>query len=130
MTNQNAKISDFQFSDPRVTQFEFHLNKGYEAKSDQDSLPVSFQVQKNQKRETNQFIELTMKIGNEDSPFTFHAVIGADFSWKADLDDKTVEELLNKNAVSLLIGYLRPIVSQFTVQAGLTPLNIPFINLN
>ncbi len=132
--NQAAKLSSFQFTSPHVSEFNFKINKEYKSNNDQDSLPIAFNIKKgNVKTESDgasqQFVELTMTIGNENSPFTFYAVIGADFRWSRELDDETVQNLINKNAVSLLIGYLRPIISQFTVQAGVTPLNLPFIDL-
>lgn len=131
---QAAKLSGFQFTSPHVSDFAFQINKEYKSNDEQDSLPIAFNVKKgNVKKESDgasqQYIELTMTIGNDNSPFTFFAVIGADFRWSPELDEETVKNLLNKNAVSLLIGYLRPIISQFTVLAGLTPLNLPFIDL-
>lgn len=129
MSEQKAKTSGFQFSSPNISHFEFNINRDYKSNGDQESLPISFNVNKESEGSFQQFVELTMNIGDSSSPFTFNAVIGADFRWSPELDEKTVQNLLNKNAVSLLIGYLRPIVSQFTVQAGVTPLNLPFIDL-
>ena len=127
---RNAKLSGFQFTSPYVSHFEFNLNMNYKASEDEVSLPISYSVNKESAGALQQYVELTMNIGNEKTPFTFNAVIGANFRWNPGLDDKTVKNLLDKNAVSLLIGYLRPIISQFTVQAGVAPLNLPFIDVS
>ncbi len=132
--SQAAKLSGFQYTNPHVSDFQFKINKEYIPDNDSNSLQIKLNVKKaNIKSESDggkqQYVELNMIIGDENSPFTFNAVIGADFRWSRELDNETVDNLINKNAVSLLIGYLRPIISQFTVQAGITPLNLPFIDL-
>lgn len=129
MSDTKAKVSGFQFSNPKVNHFIFDINNSYKPDMEDGELPVMFNVQKDPIDGNQQYEELNMTIGNESSPFTIEASIGAFFRWNNDLDDETVQNLLNKNAVSLLIGYLRPIVSQFTVQAGMKPLNLPYIDL-
>lgn len=128
--DKKAKLSGFQFTSPYISHFEFNLNENYQSDSEEVSLPITYNVNKKSAGALQQYVELTMNIGNENSPFTFKAVIGANFRWNPGLDNETVKNLLDKNAVSLLIGYLRPIISQFTVQAGVAPLNLPFIDLS
>ena len=41
-------------------------------------------------------------------------VEGANFRWNDELDDNMIDRLLNQNAPSLLLSYLRPIVAQVT----------------
>lgn len=132
--DQKAKLSGFQFTSPQVSEFRFKINQSYSSDNDQDTLPISFNLNKGSVSSESsgalqQHVELKMRIGEDASPFIFYAVIGADFRWNRELDDNTVNKLINTNAVSLLIGYLRPIIAQFTVQAGMAPLNLPFIDL-
>ena len=129
MSEQIAKKSSFQFTNPVVSRFDFHLNKNYEAADRNVALKLTMKVNTDDEGEAQKHVELNMSIGDEDSPFTISAIIGASFRWDPSLDKETVENLIQKNAVSLLIGYLRPIISQFTVQAGIEPFNLPFINL-
>ena len=42
------------------------------------------------------------------------AIEGANFRWNDELDDNMIDRLLNQNAPSLLLSYLRPIVAQVT----------------
>ena len=48
---------------------------------------------------------------NDDIP---KAIEGANFRWNDELDDNMIDRLLNQNAPSLLLSYLRPIVAQVT----------------
>ena len=127
--DKKAELSGFQFTSPNITNFKFTVNKNYDADQSNDTLPISYNVKRDGGESNQQLVSLNMTIGNEKSPFTFNATIEANFRWSADLDADSVENLLDKNAVSLLIGYLRPVISQFTVQAGMPPLNLPFIDL-
>ena len=51
---------------------------------------------------------------NDDIPFYIEAIEGANFRWNDELDDNMIDRLLNQNAPSLLLSYLRPIVAQVT----------------
>lgn len=130
MSDTRAKASDFQFSNPKINHFSFDINNSYKSEDTEGEIPVVFTIKRDPIDGNQQYEELNMKIGNEASPFTIDASIGAFFRWSNELDDDEVQDLLSKNAVSLLIGYLRPIVAQFTVQAGMRPLNLPFIDLS
>ena len=50
----------------------------------------------------------------DDIPFYIKAIEGANFRWNDELDDNMIDRLLNQNAPSLLLSYLRPIVAQVT----------------
>ena len=63
-----------------------------------------------------------------DSPFELNITIQGKFSWDDEFDDKTVEELLNVNAPALLLSYLRPIVSNITLNGMGNSYDIPFID--
>lgn len=40
-----------------------------------------------------------------------------------------LKKLLKQNAVTLLMGYARPLIAHLTVDAGYKPLNLPFVDL-
>lgn len=54
--------------------------------------------------------------------------MASNFSWKDQVSDENVDKLLNYKAVSLLLGYIRPVVSVITSNS-VEPLDIPFVNL-
>ena len=54
----------------------------------------------------------------------------AEFRWPDSLNVEMVEKLLNQNAPSLLLGYLRPIISQITAASPYNAYNLPFIDFS
>lgn len=65
----------------------------------------------------------------ENSPFEIDAEMAAQFIWIGEhIPEADLEKLLKQNAPALLLGYLRPIVASTTMQAGLPPYHIPFMN--
>lgn len=61
-------------------------------------------------------------------PYRIRAIEEANFRWDNSLDKELVDQLLKQNAPSLLMGYLRPIISQVTSSSKYGAYNIPFIN--
>ena len=75
-------------------------------------------------------VSLTIEIGETDDnvPFYIKAKEQADFKWDESVADIMLDRLLNQNAPSLLLSYLRPIVAQVTNSSKYGVYNIPFVN--
>ena len=122
--------STFQFKTPILTKLEYNINKDYDCLEDME-LPMDMSV--NVKRDPMQseaIVELSITIGGEDDkcPFNISAVEGARFRWNSSLPTEMVDKLLNENAPSLLLSYLRPVIVQITSASPFDTFNIPFIN--
>lgn len=120
--------SDFRFENPRLISIEFNLNK--EARPDKTySIPQNISIKK-AKEAKSAFVQMEYSCGDKgECPFFIKAVMEAKFLWE-DIDDDKIDAFLDVNAPSLLISYLRPIVSSVTSYAGITPLAIPFMNFS
>lgn len=123
--------SDFQFENPRLISIEFNFSK--EARIDKTySISQNISIKKT-KNANSAFVQMEYSCGDKDGqneqPFFIKAVMEAKFLWKNIADDK-VDSFLDVNAPSLLISYLRPIVSSVTTYAGITPFSIPFMNFS
>lgn len=126
------KISDFQFLNPYLEEVYFKTNPDFTAfeNNEEFNMNNSFHVQVKRSTSTNRAtVELTLEtnINNEKAPFKLKVKIASDFKWQ-DLDEETVESLLNQNAPALLLGYMRPIVANLTNSSNFPVYNIPFIN--
>jgi preprotein translocase subunit SecB len=88
-------------------------------------------VNVNKMENTNE-AEVTLKLElgerGETSPFFLTAMEAARFRWNESLEGDMVNKLLNQNAPSLLLSYIRPIVTQITAASPYDAYNIPFIN--
>lgn len=51
------------------------------------------------------------------------------FTWENNLDPNMVKKLLKVNAPSLLLGYMRPLISNITNSSQYPTFNIPFLDM-
>ncbi|WP_440287115.1 protein-export chaperone SecB [Eshraghiella crossota] len=126
--------SAFQFSNPSLTKMEFCINEEFESSQDKEvKIAVNMGVQIDRSAtDNNARVSLTLEIGKKDSedPFYVCATEMAEFRWSEALNNEMVEKMLNQNAPSLLLGYLRPIISQITAASPYNAYNLPFIDFS
>jgi len=126
--------SDFQFSNPLLTAFDFRINREYNADAEEVDVALKISVSKKRTGEREAIVELTVEIGEKDdsAPFYINATEGAFFKWEENAfnGEKDIDVLLDVNAPALLLSYLRPIVAGITTASKYASYNIPFINFN
>lgn len=124
--------SSFQFRNPVLARLEFGINEGFNKKlNDKQEVNINMTVQVNKKFDVHEAeVSLVFELGdkNDLNPFYVVATEKADFRWDDVLDNGTVEQMLNQNAPSLLLSYLRPIIAQITAASPYNSFDIPFIN--
>lgn len=124
--------SAFQFTNPVLTGLELLLNSEFDAqKNSEIKIRINFSVNVEKEKQSNEaVVSLACEIGeqNENSPFWIKAEEQARFRWDEELENDLVDILLNQNAPSLLLAYLRPIVAQVTMASPYGAYNIPFMN--
>ena len=126
------KSSKFQFVDPHLEEVNFIANPVFVSEADDGEIEMqnSFNIQvKRSKDENRANVELTLETNteNERAPFKLQIKVASDFKWE-DLDEKTVDSMLNLNAPALLLSYMRPIVANITNSSKFPTYNLPFIN--
>lgn len=126
------KSSKFQFLNPYLVEVYFVVNPNFASGVDNVEIEMqnAFNIQiKRSKNENRANVELTLETNteNEKAPFKLRIKVASDFKWE-DLDEKTVESMLNLNAPALLLGYMRPIVANITNSSNFPAYNLPFIN--
>lgn len=122
--------SNLQFTNPHINKVDFRVND-YEP--DTDNMPISIEVKcEIGQIEREAIVTLDLYVGkiNENNKITtsfyFHGKISADFSWNNEI--KNPEKMLKVSGGTVLLSYIRPLLANLTVQAGMKPLNLPFIN--
>lgn len=123
--------SAFQFTNPVLIGFEYGINEEFAETEGEIEAQINMSVQVSKSENSNEAsVKLTVEFGErgEKDPFYFAATEAAKFKWDNSLDDQRVEKLLNQNAPSLLLSYLRPIVAQITTSSPFETVNIPFMN--
>lgn len=134
--NQSA----FRFTNPVLVESIYMANPDY--KGDMDTVgPTNFtiRVQTSQKEKkdngkmmarvsesvmTNEYVDQSDK-----TPFYMRVTMSAVFEWLEDeIPVNQIDALLEVNAASLLMSYIRPIVANVTEQAEIQTQHIPFID--
>ena len=124
------KESFFRFSDPHITSIQYKDNPDFDPESFED-MRIDFTNHIGRSKEQNKAqVTVNMEIGDDKaSPFQIRIAMRAYFEWDDCDNEELVQELLEKNAVSLLIGYIRPLVSMITSSSRFPTFNLPFIDL-
>lgn len=124
--------SSFQFSNPHIEKIDFRIN---ETTISSDNLPISMEVKSEIDSEKNESVtKLNIIAGGLDdndkdlllNSIYFNGVISANFKWDENI--KNPEKMLKVNGGAVLLSYFRPILATLTMQAGVKPLNLPFVN--
>ena len=124
------KPSKFQFLNPYLKEVHFVVNPDFNIDDGEIEMQNSFHVQVKRSENDNRAnveLGLDMNLNNEKTPFKLQIRVASDFKWE-DLDDKTVDAMLEQNAPALLLGYMRPIVANITNSSNFPAYNLPFIN--
>lgn len=124
-------ISEFKFSNPRLIKLNFQLNSNHlPLKKHETKMNISVSHSANKINENEAAVELNIQIGEASNcaPFLIDLSIGAKFKLDAAVEETDFDKLLEVNAPALLFSYARPIISSITSQAGMKPLNLPFVN--
>lgn len=124
-------VSGFKFSNPKLLKLAFQINSDYLPEKNQEAkVNISVSHNINKINENEDVVELSIEIGEASNrvPFLTNLLIGSKFKLYSDVNGTDFDKLLEINAPALLLSYARPIVSSVTTQAGLKPLNLPFIN--
>lgn len=124
--------SEFQFLNPYLTEIQFSVNPDFSTKSTNDNIEIqnTFSTKiKKSKEENRANVELTLESNknNDTAPFKLKISVASDFKWN-NLDEKTLDSMLSRNAPALLLSYMRPIVANITNSSKFPAYNLPFMN--
>lgn len=126
---KDIKKSGFQFSNPETKELIFKKNQDFNKKK-YKGLPISYNIESSEIEDNSAELSLIVEIGMEgqETPFYLKMTISSEFSWEEEVENIS-KKLLKQNAVTLLMGYARPLIAHLTVDAGYKPLNLPFVDL-
>lgn len=124
------KESCFQFSDPYLIFLEYKDNINFDPNKLED-IKINFNNQTEKFSENKKAtVTLNLEIGdNETNPFHINISMSSLFSWNDDFEEEIIKDFLEKNAIALLISYIRPIVASLTSSSRFPTFNLPFMDL-
>lgn len=123
--------SSFRFKNPALTDMTYALNEQFNPKNAPERFPLNVSV--TTRREPDQFsaiVSVKVQVAEESAEYPFHlsATMSTEFSWDESYPPRMVDSLVKFNAPALLLGYLRPYISQITCAGLGHPINIPFMD--
>ena len=123
------KQSNLQFTNPYIKKIDFRIGDDII----NTDMPISIEVESEINPEPKEaIVTLYLIVGDIDdenevtTSFYFNGVISADFKWNDEIDNP--DEMLKVSGATVLLSYIRPILANMTMQAGMKPLNLPFVN--
>lgn len=130
------KPSNFQLmSKPRVTKNIFIMNKEFDFSGEVVlKIDDDIKILKVNDQEMSSVVILSLKFFQEndlkDVPFKLELEVEGVFEWGEELhkEELKLETLLQENAPAILYSYVRPIITNISVDANLPPLVIPLMN--
>lgn len=123
------KQSNLQFSNPHIEKIDFKVNTNNPI-SNEMPISIEIEVAKNPK-ENKAVVKLILCVGkqideNAVTAIYFKGDILAEFTWEENISNP--EKMLRISGGTVLLSYIRPILSNLTMQAGIKPLYLPFVN--
>ncbi len=126
--------SAFKFTNPVLVDLSFMINENFNKEYNTEvHVQINMSVTINRKQDINEAeVALKIELGEKSSeaPFFITVTEMARFKWEEMIEESLLKKLLNQNAPSLLLGYIRPIVAQLTAASPFGTYNIPFINFS
>ena len=123
------KESKFKFKIPYLKKIFFQCNRDYDCEEIELNIKATTAVRKNQDEAT---VSLDMEVFElekiKEAPYYINIIMEGDFTWSEDLEEDKINDLLRRNAPSILLSYIRPYLSNLTTGAGYPPLILPLLD--
>lgn len=132
MTDTENFESGFQFRAYKVEDIQFKLNTDYEKVTDlryEASFNFEFSIAEN--REAKIFIRCYIfeDCVENNYPFSLFIKICGHFAIRGDIKDDKFRTFCEVNGTAALFPYLRALISNITMSAGIKPLHLPLFNI-
>ena len=126
---KDATLSKFRHSHPQITSFEYKICDDLQ----EGKIDFSIQYDKHIEKLDNNHAIISLTIGmkpiNGDGPFCVTCSGQIMFEWSID-DEKIVNQILAQTAPSVLVAYMRPLISMFTHSSGLPAFELPLLDFS
>jgi len=131
MNKGEQKYLALSFKRYLVNSIDFKYNPEYTgAKANMDiDFGHSIAVRNNEAQVSVKCV-LFRKAKKEEKPFHLEVQMTGIFQFQTELEGEELKNILKQQAINILFPYLRTLISNITVNAGLPPVILPLINVN
>ena len=118
------KESKFKFEKPILKRFSFNENEAFEKKEE-----LKIEIELERKEKTGGVSVILKTVNSNEIPFFIEIEMYSKFIWEEELTEEEIINALEINAPSLLISYIRPLVTLVTGSSKYPAWNIPFLDM-
>lgn len=122
-----VKKSSFQFERPILLNLIYNENNEFELK-DEIEIKVDLET-KLDIREDEANVYVILKTIGDNLPFYIKVEMYSKFIWNKEIENKNLQSVLETNAASVLVSYIRNIVANVTSSSRYSTWHIPFLDL-
>ncbi|MGL4902932.1 MAG: protein-export chaperone SecB [Cetobacterium sp.] len=129
------KKSNFNLlKQPLIKKMDFLSNTEFDQNTSKANINIDIKITNELSTTQNKaqvflMIMLNTEKDIKDVPFILKSEILGQFSWEENATEEEISDFLNSVAPSILLSYMRPIISNIITYSGLPPYIIPFLDL-
>lgn len=129
------KKSNFNLlKQPLIKKMDFLSNTEFDQSTNKANINIDIKITNELSTTQNKaqvflMIMLNTEKDIKDVPFILKSEILGQFSWEENATETEISDFLNSVAPSILLSYMRPIISNIITYSGLPPYIIPFLDL-
>ena len=123
----------FLIKQPVIKKMDFTGNNDFSFGND-SKVKLDIQIKKESStKERKAQITLSLTLNNDckidEVPFILKSEIVGQFVWNEEATKEEIEHFINANAPSILLSYMRPVISNIVTYSGFPAFIIPFLDL-
>ncbi|WP_119318639.1 protein-export chaperone SecB [Companilactobacillus formosensis] len=132
----NMTSKYLQFDNPTVLKFDFQVNDDFDFENDFDSADIGTLVEMPSEEEIDWnddipvYLTIFINQENDNVPYTITARIMTLFQVSELLPHSDALQLLQTDGASILLSYLRPMVSMMTSASGFPAMTLPILDFS
>jgi len=130
----NTPNKYLQFEDPTVLKFEFNVNDDFDFDDTTDDTDISTMVEMPSQEEIDftdeipVYLSVHVNYDNNNAPYKINMKILSLFKVSDLISADDAMQILQTDGASLLLSYLRPMVSMMTAASGFPAMTLPALD--
>lgn len=125
-----------QFDDPTITSFTINVNEEFDLDDNFEELDIKTIVEMPPELEINfnepvpVYLNIFINPDDEKAPYEIDARITSMFTVSNDISETETLQILQTDVATILLSYLRPMVSMMTATSGFPAMTLPMLDFS
>jgi len=134
--NMNTPNRYLQFEDPTVLKFEFQVNDNFDFEDTADDTDISTLVEIPNEADIDfdddipVYLSVFINYESDNAPYKITTKIMSLFKVSNLMSHEDALQILQTDSASILLSYLRPIISMMTAASGFEAMTVPMLDFS